>query len=167
MPSGFIFLKSQKTHVHIPFVSAHVQDDTHNKSYCLPVSGNAWPLHMTKEAPWDCLWPWEGGWVRSGNPKERGDSCSVIPEGGREGGRCVCHPALLKGWHIQGFLGRKKYCSPFTHPRHHPPAPEWWRMVSHGVMLVGQLESLPAIIQLQVLKSLGQRQFSLLCLFCA
>lgn len=104
MPSGFIFLKSPKTHAHIHFVSAHVQDHTCSKSYCLPVSRNVWPLHMTQEAPWDCLWPWEVGWARSGNLKGRGDSCSVIPEEGK----CVPHPALLKGWHVQGFLGREK-----------------------------------------------------------
>lgn len=129
-------------------------------------------LHMQQKVLPACLWECVtpaldktsplGLLVALGNPKERGESCSVIPEEGK----CVPHPTLPRGWHIQGFLGRKKCCSPFTHPRHRLPAPEWWRMVSHGVMLVGQLESLPAIIQLQMLKSLGQRQFSLLYLFC-
>lgn len=126
------------------------------------VSGNVWPLHMTKPL---------GLLVALGNGlskvwKSQGErwwqQCNSWE---REGLLKGCW-SLLKGWGTQGFLGRKKYCS-FTHPRHHLPAPEWWRMVSHGVKLVEQLESLPAIIQLQVLKSLGQRQFSLLYLFSA
>lgn len=81
MPSGFIFLKSQKTHAHVHCVSAHVRDHTCNKSQCLPLSESARPLHMTKEDHWNGLWPQHMGWAGPGDPREWGGSCGVTHEG--------------------------------------------------------------------------------------